>query len=77
MRLLAGANSDNSGDENGNTTDGVAEGAGEGGLGEDLPLVEDEVARWYWKWFSSPRMVFEGKIRTRAEYMPMRSKIRR
>ena len=76
-RLLAGVSSDNSGDENGNATDGVAEGAGEGGLGEDSPLVEDEIARWYWARFSSPRMVFEGKIRTRAEYMPMRSKIRR
>ena len=76
-RLLAGANSDNSGDENWNATDSVVESAGEGGLGEDSPLVEDEIARWYWKWFSSPRMVFEGKIRTRAEYMPLRSKIRR
>ena len=76
-RLLTGANSDNAGEENGNAIESEVESAGEDGLGEDLSLVEDEIARWYWKWFSSPRMVFEGKIRTRAEYMPLRSKVRR
>ena len=77
LRLLTGANSGNSEEEDGNATESGAESAREDGLEEDSPLVEDEIARWYWKWFSSPRMVFEGKIRTRAEYMPLRSKIKR
>jgi hypothetical protein len=67
---------DNSGDENGNEGESGVDGVGEDGFGEDAPLVENEIARLYWKWFSSPRMVFEGKIRTRAEYMPLRGKLR-
>ena len=60
-RVLTRANSDNSGEENGNETEGGAESAREDGLEENSPLVEDEIARWYWKWFSSPRMVLDRK----------------
>lgn len=51
--------------------------AGEETLGEDSPLIENEIARWYWKLFSSPRLVFEGKVSTRAEYMPLKGKLTR
>ena len=50
--------------------------AGDGSLEESTPLVKNEIARLYWRWFKSPRMVFEGKIRTRAEYMPLKGKLR-
>jgi len=53
----------------------VVDGAEGAAVGEDSPLVDNEIARLYWKWFKSPRIVFEGKIRTRAEYMP-RGKMR-
>lgn len=59
---------------------GIPEGAGREGenavdvgeeaLEEHTSLAENEIARLYWKWFASTRMVFEGKIRRRAEYMP-------
>ena len=68
---------------------GVGCGQGDGGVndsevgdvvdetpGDDLPLVESEIARLYWKWFASTRIVFEGKIRRRAEFMPLRGKLR-
>ena len=74
---LPGARSDDRDEENGNEGNGHGvEGAEEGAVGEESPLVENEIARWYWKWFSSPRMVFEGKISTRAEYMPFKGKLR-
>ena len=44
--------------------------------GEDLPLVENEIARLYWRWFASTRIVFEGKIRTRAQLMPLKGKLK-
>ena len=67
---------DDSDEENGNEDEGRVDGAGEEPLAEDAPLVKNEIARWYWKWFSSPRMVFEGRISTRAEYMPFKDKWR-
>ena len=42
------------------------------GPGEDSPFGDNEVARLYWKWFASPRIVFDGKIRRRKEFMPMK-----
>ena len=45
-------------------------------LEEDSPLVENEIARLYWKWFASTRIVFEGKIRTRAEFMRLKGKLK-
>lgn len=53
-----------------------AENDNEDDAAEELPLVKNEIARWYWKWFSSPRLVFEGKISTRAQYMPFKTKMR-
>ena len=44
--------------------------------GEDSPLVENEIARLYWRWFASTRIVFEGKIRTRAQFMPLKGKLK-
>ena len=73
---VAEPNGSEEGDGNdGEGEDGV-EGAGEGALGDHSPLVENEIARWYWKWFSSPRLVFEGKISTRAKYMPLKSRMK-
>ena len=44
--------------------------------GGDSPLAGNEIARLYWKWFASARIVFEGKIRRRAEFMPVKGKLR-
>ena len=74
-RFLAGAESDGRGeDEEGDN--GVGAAADEV-PGEDLPLVENEIARLYWKWFASTRIVFEGKIRRKTEYMPLKTKLRK
>jgi len=43
---------------------------------EDSPLVENEVARWYWKVFKSTRIAFEGETRTRAEFLPFKSRLK-
>ena len=45
--------------------------------GDNSPFVENEVARLYWKWFASSRIVFDGKVRRRAEFMPMKGKLKR
>ena len=34
-----------------------------------LPETSDEVARIYWKWFSSDRIIFRGKITSRSELL--------
>ena len=44
------------------------------GVGAELPETSDEMARIYWKWFSSDRIVFRGRITTRAEFMPTTGK---
>lgn len=75
--LLTGAEPDDSEEENEDGGEDGVNDVGEEALKEDTSLVENEIARWYWRWFSSPRLVFEGKIRTRAEYMPLRNKLRR
>ena len=77
LELVATGRTHNSGEVSGNEEESGVDGAGEETLGEDSPLVENEIARIYWKWFSSPRIIFEGKIRTRAEYMPLKSRLRR
>ena len=43
---------------------------------EDSPLVENEVARWYWKVFKSTRIVFEGENRAKAEFLPFKSRMK-
>ena len=42
--------------------------------GTELPETSDEIARIYWKWFSTDRIVFRGKIATRAEFLPKTGK---
>jgi hypothetical protein len=51
-----------------------AEGASE--AGEQLPQASDEIARIYWKWFSSDRIVFRGKITSRSEFLPKCGKMK-
>ena len=43
--------------------------------GAELPEASDEIARIYWKWFSSDRIVFRGKITTRSEFLPKGGKM--
>ena len=74
-KVLAGAKSDRrGGDKEGG---GGVPAAADEVPGEDLPLVENEIARLYWKWFASTRIVFEGKIRRRAEFMPLKKKLKK
>ena len=42
----------------------------------DLPETSDEIARIYWKWFSSDRIVFRGRITTRSEFLPKTGKMK-
>ena len=37
----------------------------------------DEIARIYWKWFSSNRFIFRGRITTRSEFLPKCGKMKR
>lgn len=76
LNPFPGAKPDGPDEGCGNEGDSEVGGAGEEVVGVEPPLVEKEIARWYWKLFSSPRMVFEGKISTRAEYMPLKGKLR-
>jgi len=38
--------------------------------GPELAETSDEIARIYWKWFSSDKIVFRGRIQSRAEFLP-------
>jgi len=40
------------------------------GAETELPETSDEIARIYWKWFSSDRIIFRGRITTRSEFLP-------
>ena len=42
--------------------------------GAELPETSDEIARIYWKWFSSDRIVFRGKITSQTEFLPKTGK---
>jgi len=44
--------------------------------GAELPEMSDEIARIYWKWFSSDRIVFRGRITSQAEFLPKTGKIK-
>jgi hypothetical protein len=49
----------------------------EGGETEiGLPETSDEIARIYWKWLSSARIVFRGRIASRSEFLPKAGKMR-
>ena len=51
---------------------------GEKGVESAAELAEtsDEIARIYWKWFSSDRIVFRGKITSRSEFLPKCGKMK-
>ena len=49
---------------------------GEENEAEDLQETSDEIARLYWKWFSSNRIIFRGKITSRKEFMPKCGKLK-
>ena len=46
----------------------------EGETRGELPETSDEIARIYWKWFSSDRIVFRGRIASRTEFLPKTGK---
>ena len=41
----------------------------------ELPETSDEIARIYWSWFTSDKIVFRGKITTRSEFLPKTGKM--
>ena len=71
--LLAGGGK-KGGNKDENRVDSVV-GVGESPADDPSP-VENEVARLYWKWFESTRIVFEGKIRSKAELLPFKSRLK-
>ena len=75
-KLLAGVKLGRHGEEDGNGDRHVVASTVDESPVEDSPLLENEIARLYWKWFASTRIVFEGKIRTRAEFMPLKGKLK-
>ncbi|KAF9781720.1 hypothetical protein BJ322DRAFT_240673 [Thelephora terrestris] len=42
----------------------------------ELQETSDEMARIYWKWFSSNRIIFRGRITTRDELLPKCGKLK-
>jgi hypothetical protein len=42
----------------------------------ELPGMSDEMAKIYWHWFSSDRIVFRGMITTRNEFLPRCGKMK-
>ena len=42
----------------------------------ELAETSDEVARIYWKWFSSDRIIFRGKEHIRSEFLPKCGKMK-
>ena len=46
----------------------------EAGMETELVETSDEIARIYWKWFSSSRIIFRGRITTRREFLPKTGK---
>ena len=38
--------------------------------GPELAETSDEIARIHWKWFSSDRIIFRGRIQSRTEFLP-------
>jgi len=47
-----------------------------GGTGTGPPEAGDEIARIYRKWFSSDRIVFQGRITSRREFLPKCGKMK-
>jgi len=46
------------------------------GMETELPETSDEIARIYWKWFSSNKIIFRGRITTRNEFLPDAGKLK-
>ena len=44
--------------------------------GAELPETSDEIARIYWQWFSSDKIIFQGKITSRSEFLPKCGKMK-
>ena len=44
--------------------------------GEELPETSEEIARIYWKWFSSDSIIFRGKTHLRTEFLPKCGKMK-
>ena len=42
----------------------------------ELPETSDEIARIYWKWFSSDKIIFRGRITNRGEFLPKCGKLK-
>lgn len=42
----------------------------------ELHETSDEMARIYWKWFSSNRIIFRGRTTTREEFLPKCGKLK-
>lgn len=53
----------------------LSAGTEEGEPETELPGTSDEMARIYWKFISSDRIVFRGKITTQSEFLPAAGKL--
>jgi len=69
---------DRGSDSGDGTTDKKGSGSKEEGdeMGAELPETSDEIARIYWKWFSSDRIVFRGRIISQTEFLPKTGKVK-
>ena len=45
-------------------------------VGPELTETSDEIARIYWKWFSSDRIIFRGRRHLRTEFIPKCGKMK-
>lgn len=43
---------------------------------EELPETSDEIARIYWKWFSTDEIIFEGNKTSRDVFLPKCGKMK-
>ena len=78
LRRDQDADSDSSGSLTDKRSNEDNKGKGEEGgeTEEELPEASDEIARIYWKWFSTDRIVFRGRITTRGELLPKVGKMK-
>jgi len=42
----------------------------------ELSETSDEIARIYWNWFSPDRIIFQGRITNRVEFLPKSGKMK-
>jgi len=55
---------------------GASGGIEEGDPMTGLPETSDEMARIYWKFISSDRIIFRGKITTQSDFLPAAGKLK-